>query len=114
MTADATARTDAKGPLTWLRVVDLTDLRGALCARILADLGADVVHVERAPHEDSDSTAYRYRHANKRGTVLALDDAADRDRLGGHHRARGRTDGAGAVDRTCTSPYGLDTNVRSY
>ena len=33
------------GPLSWLRVVDLTDLRGALCARILADLGADVVRV---------------------------------------------------------------------
>ena len=29
------------GPLSWLRVVDLTDLRGALCARILADLLRD-------------------------------------------------------------------------
>ena len=34
------------GPLSWLRVVDLTDLRGALCARILADFGADVIRVE--------------------------------------------------------------------
>ena len=37
----------ASGPLSWMRVVDLTDLRGALCARILADLGADVIRVER-------------------------------------------------------------------
>lgn len=34
------------GPLSELRVVDVTDLRGALCARILADLGADVVRVD--------------------------------------------------------------------
>ena len=34
------------GPLAHLRVVDLTDLRGALAGRILADLGADVVKVE--------------------------------------------------------------------
>ena len=39
--------TTPDGPLSWLRVVDLTDLRGALCARILADFGADVIRVER-------------------------------------------------------------------
>src|SRR5439155_189257 len=33
-------------PLAHLRVVDLTDLRGALAGRLLADLGADVVKVE--------------------------------------------------------------------
>ncbi|HTD26397.1 MAG TPA: CoA transferase, partial [Candidatus Elarobacter sp.] len=33
-------------PLVHLRVVDLTDLRGALAGRLLADLGADVVKVE--------------------------------------------------------------------
>ena len=33
-------------PLAHLRVVDLTDLRGALAGRILADLGADVIKVE--------------------------------------------------------------------
>jgi crotonobetainyl-CoA:carnitine CoA-transferase CaiB-like acyl-CoA transferase len=84
MTADAAATTAIKratGPLTWLRVVDLTDLRGALCARILADLGADVVRVERGSQGDSDSTAHRYRNANKRGIALELDDAAGRDRL---------------------------------
>jgi crotonobetainyl-CoA:carnitine CoA-transferase CaiB-like acyl-CoA transferase len=67
------------GPLAWMRVVDLTDLRGALCARILADFGADVVRVERA--EPSESFAHSYRNANKRGVVLDLDGEAGRARL---------------------------------
>ena len=62
------------GPLSFVRVIDLTDLRGALCARILADLGAEVIRVEHAgaPATDRTATAYRYRNANKRGTVLDL------------------------------------------
>ena len=32
------------GPLAHVRVVDLTDLRGALAGRLLADLGAEVVN----------------------------------------------------------------------
>ena len=59
------------GPLSWMRVVDLTDLRGALCARILADLGADVVRVEHGTPPDS--LAHAYRNANKRSVVLDLD-----------------------------------------
>ncbi len=81
MTADAAATSAVTGPLAWLRVVDLTDLRGALCARILADLGADVIRVESGPQEDSGSSAHRYRHANKRGIVLDLEHGGDRDRL---------------------------------
>lgn len=71
------------GPLSWMRVVDLTDLRGAMCARILADLGADVIHVERpgTPTEVTTSTAYRYRNANKRGTTLELGSTAGDQRL---------------------------------
>jgi crotonobetainyl-CoA:carnitine CoA-transferase CaiB-like acyl-CoA transferase len=33
-------------PLGHLRVVDVTDLRGAMAGRILADLGANVIKVE--------------------------------------------------------------------
>src|SRR5438552_15930920 len=77
------------GPLAHLSVVDLTDLRGALAGRLLADLGADVVKVE-PPGGDPDrlrppfagdmpgkdrSLPFLYRHANKRGVTLDLHDA---------------------------------------
>jgi crotonobetainyl-CoA:carnitine CoA-transferase CaiB-like acyl-CoA transferase len=70
---------ESVGPLSWLRVVDLTDLRGALCARILADFGADVIRVER--EEPSDSLAHAYRNANKRIVVVDADDRARLDTL---------------------------------
>src|SRR5882724_906502 len=73
-------------PLAHLRVVDLTDLRGALAGRLLADLGADVVKVEpprgdpgrlRAPFAGGvaapdRSLPFLFRNANKRGVVLDL------------------------------------------
>jgi crotonobetainyl-CoA:carnitine CoA-transferase CaiB-like acyl-CoA transferase len=76
-------------PLAHLHVLDLTDLRGALAGRLLADLGADVIKIEppagdpgRArppfvadvPGPDR-SLAFLYRNANKRGTVIDLHDA---------------------------------------
>jgi len=81
-------------PLAHLRVVDLTDLRGAFAGRLLADLGADVVKVE-PPRGDAGrfvppfaggvaapdrSLPFLYRNANKRGAVLDLHEA------GGWHR----------------------------
>src|SRR6185503_11195858 len=82
-------------PLTHLRVVDLTDLRGALAGRLLADLGADVLKLE-PPAGDPDrlrppfvggiagserSLAFAYRHANKRGAIADLDTRPGRRRL---------------------------------
>jgi len=67
-------------PLADLRVLEIVDLRGALCGRMLADLGADVLHVALGAH-DTASSAIRYRHANKRGARLDLDVEADRARL---------------------------------
>jgi crotonobetainyl-CoA:carnitine CoA-transferase CaiB-like acyl-CoA transferase len=71
------------GPLADLRVVDLTDLRGALCGRILADLGADVVKVLRpaTASADYETTAHRYRNANRRAAVIDLHSAEDRVRF---------------------------------
>jgi crotonobetainyl-CoA:carnitine CoA-transferase CaiB-like acyl-CoA transferase len=66
-------------PLSWMRVVDLTDLRGALCARILADFGADVIRIER--EDPPDSLAHAYRNANKRVVVVDADDRAALDPL---------------------------------
>lgn len=67
-------------PLESLRVLDLTDLRGALCGRMLADLGADVVRLEGQSYlRAGEEVAAAYRNANKR--VLALPDPAGLDDL---------------------------------
>lgn len=78
------------GALSHLRVVDLTDLRGALAGRMLADLGADVIRVERPGH-DADrltppfagdvaapdrSLPFLFRNLGKRAAVIHLDDPA--------------------------------------
>jgi len=71
-------------PLEAWQVVDLTDIRGAMCGRILADLGADVIKVE-PPGADPDAmttTAYRYRNANKRGACIDLTTTEGQDQLG--------------------------------
>ncbi|MFN8625950.1 MAG: CoA transferase [Candidatus Binatia bacterium] len=82
-------------PLTHLNVLDLTDLRGALAGRLLADLGADVTKVEppggdpgrlQPPFAGTVAAADRslpflYRNANKRGAVIDLQDAAGRRRF---------------------------------
>ena len=51
-------------PLAGVVVLDDTDLRGALCARLLADLGADVRRVRHA--DDDGSPTDRFRNARKR------------------------------------------------
>ena len=76
----------AAGALAHVRVLDLTDLRGAFAGRLLADLGADVIKVE-PPAGDPDrlrppfaggvaapdrSLPFLYRNANKRGAVIDL------------------------------------------
>jgi crotonobetainyl-CoA:carnitine CoA-transferase CaiB-like acyl-CoA transferase len=51
---------------------------------MLADLGADVLRIEAsdAPREIFETTAYRYRNANKRAAVIDLTSSPGRDRLG--------------------------------
>ena len=53
----------APGALGGLRVVDHTDMRGALCARVLGDLGAEVIRVPPVP--DPQGLAHAHRNANK-------------------------------------------------
>lgn len=73
----------SNSPLSWMRVLDLTDLRGALCGRVLADLGADVVKVLPPDHElvGEAVLAHAYRNANKSGVTLDTHDPDDRQRL---------------------------------
>ena len=49
--ASSVPRPHANGPLSGYRVIDLADEKGQLCARLLGELGADVIKVEpRAGH----------------------------------------------------------------
>ncbi len=77
-------------PLSGLRVVDCTVERGELTARLLGDLGADVVKVEPpggsparqlAPVRDGVSLAFAVRNAGKRSVVLDLTASEDIERF---------------------------------
>ncbi|HVB79167.1 MAG TPA: CoA transferase [Candidatus Binataceae bacterium] len=76
----------ARGALAGLRVLDLTDLKGHLCARLLADMGADAIKVEPPggdaarhigpfvddhPHRDR-SLFFWFYNLNKRSLTLDL------------------------------------------
>ncbi|MFI0406833.1 CoA transferase [Actinomadura sp. 3N508] len=79
-------------PLHGLRVLDLSDSRAMLAARLLADLGADVIRIEVARSGEADtssgpddgidplSLAWAVRNANKR--VVRLRDPSEQDRQG--------------------------------
>jgi crotonobetainyl-CoA:carnitine CoA-transferase CaiB-like acyl-CoA transferase len=83
--------------LEHLGVIDLTDLRGALAGRMLAELGADVIKIE-PPGGDPDrlrppvaatpaaaghSLPFLFRNAGKRGAVIDLETAPGRERFEG-------------------------------
>ena len=70
-----------RDPLAGFRVVDLTVDRGELCARLLADLGAEVLKVEPpegsraralAPLHEGVSLFFAARNAGKRSVVIDL------------------------------------------
>lgn len=82
---------DARGPLDGVRVIDLATERAALCGRILADLGAEVIVVEppggsplrgrppfdeRAGHEE-ESLYWAAVALGKRSLVLDITSAED-------------------------------------
>ena len=81
--------------LEHLAVIDLTDLRGALAGRMLAELGADVVKLEppggdpgrlRPPFAGNRvapdrSLPFLYRNAGKRGAAVDLESAPGRERF---------------------------------
>ncbi|MFC1900339.1 CaiB/BaiF CoA transferase family protein [Chloroflexota bacterium] len=75
------------GPITGYRALDLTDEKGFLCGKILADLGVDVIKVEKPGgdsarnippfyHDEPDPEKSLYWfafNANKRGITLNLE-----------------------------------------
>jgi crotonobetainyl-CoA:carnitine CoA-transferase CaiB-like acyl-CoA transferase len=79
--------TECEGALAGYRVLDLADVKGAYCTKLLADLGAEVIKVEspegdpsrRLPPFAGDipdlerSLPFLFRNANKLGITLNLD-----------------------------------------
>jgi len=83
------------GPLTGLRVLDVTGRMGGYCGLLLANLGADVLLIEPpggdpmrregpfkqdTPHAER-SLSFAAYHTNKRGVVLDLEEADARQRF---------------------------------
>jgi crotonobetainyl-CoA:carnitine CoA-transferase CaiB-like acyl-CoA transferase len=77
------------GPLEGVRVVELAHIMaGPVCGLMLADMGADVIKVERPEGDDTrrflppamgdQSAAFLMMNRNKRGVALDLKDDADR------------------------------------
>jgi crotonobetainyl-CoA:carnitine CoA-transferase CaiB-like acyl-CoA transferase len=72
------------GPLSGMKVVDLTHvMAGPTCTLMLADMGADVIKIEKSPDGDDtrrmlppkigdEAAAYLMMNRNKRGVVLDL------------------------------------------
>jgi crotonobetainyl-CoA:carnitine CoA-transferase CaiB-like acyl-CoA transferase len=83
-------KTRKSGPLQGLKVIELSHiLAGPACAMLLADMGADVVKVERIPDGDDsrrmvpptiadESAAFLIMNRNKRGIALDLKTEAGR------------------------------------
>ncbi|MFZ2145297.1 MAG: CoA transferase, partial [Xanthobacteraceae bacterium] len=75
------------GPLAGLKVIDLTHvMAGPTCTLMLADMGADVIKVEKTPQGDDsrhmippkigeESAAFLMMNRNKRGVVIDLKTA---------------------------------------
>src|SRR5262245_58558851 len=77
-------------PLSGIRVLDLTRvLAGPFCTMLLADLGAEVVKIERPGGDDArqdgpflasgESAYFASIHGGKKSMVLALKRQADKD-----------------------------------
>src|SRR5690606_15625209 len=77
-------------PLNGVRVLDLSDGKGELCSRLLADLGADVVLIEPPagaasrhlpPLVDGESLYFAAHNANRRSVALDLQTPAGREQF---------------------------------
>ncbi len=86
------AETAVKGPLAGMRVIELAHIMaGPVCGLMLADMGADVVKVEKQEGDDSrrflppdingESAAFMMMNRNKRGVVLDLKRTGGKEAL---------------------------------
>ena len=85
--AQAADPAGSPGPLTGLRVLELSDEKGQFCGKLMADLGADVIKIEPPggeanrnvgpflgdlPHRDRSVSFWHY-NTSKRGVTLNLE-----------------------------------------
>lgn len=87
------ANSKKTGPLEGLKVIDLSHIMaGPTCSMLLADMGADVIKVEKIPGGDDarrmvpptvadESAAFLIMNRNKRGIALNLKNESARDVL---------------------------------
>lgn len=83
----------ATGPLAGLKVIELSHIMaGPMCGLLLADMGADVIKVEKVPggddsrrmvppKVDDESAAFMMLNRNKRGTAINLKTEAGKNVL---------------------------------
>jgi crotonobetainyl-CoA:carnitine CoA-transferase CaiB-like acyl-CoA transferase len=84
---------ESRGPLAGMRVIELCHvMAGPVCVLMLADMGADVIKVERPPHGDDtrkltppaiggESAAFMMMNRNKRGVAIDLKTDCGREVL---------------------------------
>src|SRR4029453_5874689 len=86
-------RTVPPAALSDLRVLDLTDIKGALCAKLMGDMGADVIKIDpprgdpmlhiapfltNIPHPER-SLLFWFYNTSKRGVTLDLQKPAGQE-----------------------------------
>ncbi len=83
----------ASGPLSGLKVIELAHIMaGPVCGQLLADMGAEVIKVEKVPGGDDtrrmippevggESAAFMILNRNKRGTAINLKSEAGKEVL---------------------------------
>ena len=62
-------------PLENYRVLDLTDEKGMLCSKLLADMGAEVIRIEKPGQK----VARVYANAGKHSITLEIESQKGRD-----------------------------------
>ena len=96
--SESTNQPPRAGALAGVRVLDLTEhMAGPFCTMILADMGAEVIKLERPGHGDSSrhmgdgserNPYFRYINRNKLGITLDFKTVRGRELfVGGHARS---------------------------